>query len=246
MSSATGIPDSVPSAAERENEPLLGRPGDASQVEGTSIHGNLVLGTALLAQLGAILLFVLVWASIFTKPLILFSGHPLAQSLGVLTLVQSILILQPTHTPEQKRVGQWTHASLNLFAFLVLTAGVVIIEYNKFSSNGQHFHSVHGYLGVISSIVLLLQYFVGFTMWAVPQLYGGVENAQSVWKYHRWSGYLILVLLLATVISATQTPYNENVLKMKLWATALLSVIILIGVFPRVQLQKLGLKRSTN
>jgi len=122
-----------------------------------------------------------------------------------------------------------------------LVAGVTIIEYNKEKSHGQHFHSVHGYLGVMTSMVLLLQYLVGFTMWATPKLYGGEQNAKAIWKYHRISGYLSLVLLLATINSATQTYYTEHVLKLKLWATLILSVLVVVGVFPRIQKQKVGL-----
>lgn len=200
------------------------------------------IGTGILAQLGIVLLVALIWASVLTKKLILFSAHPLLQSLAVLTLTQSILTLQPTHTAEQKRIGQRIHASLNLVAFLLLVAGVTIIEYNKFASHGPHFHSIHGYLGVITSIFLLLQYLVGFTMWATPALYGGEHKAKSIWKYHRYSGYLALVLLLATVVSAVDTDFNRNVLKLKLWATALLSLLVLVGVLPRIQKQKLGFK----
>lgn len=195
--------------------------------------------------MGVVLLTILIWASVLSKPLILFSAHPLLQSLAVLTLAQSVLSLQPTHTADQKRTGQRVHAILNLVAFLMLVAGVTIIEYNKFSNNGAHFHSVHGYLGVITSVILLLQYGVGFTMWATPALYGGENNAKAIWKYHRWSGYTIFVLLLATVVSAVETDFNHNVLKMKLWAVVLLSVIILVGVVPRIQKQKLGFRGPT-
>lgn len=198
-------------------------------------------GTGVIAQFGAVILVAMIWASVFTKDLILFSGHPLAQSLAIFTLIQSVLSLQPTHTPDQKRTGQRVHAVLNFLAFLLLVAGLSIIEYNKFLQGpGSHFHSLHGYLGVILSIVLLLQYIVGFTMWATPSLYGGDDRAKSIWKYHRWSGYLVLVLLLVTVVTATGTPYNANVLKLKLWAVLITSLLILTGVMPRVQKQKLG------
>ncbi|KAK5997179.1 hypothetical protein PT974_02532 [Cladobotryum mycophilum] len=251
MASATGIPQRAPDNEEiigtysTESEPLLGRPGDASQHEGKSPLSNLVLGTGIIAQLGVVLLFVLIWASVFTKPMILFSGHPLAQSLAVLTLAQSILFLQPTHTAEQKRTGQRVHASLNLLAFLFLVAGVTIIEYNKVAGHNPHFHSVHAYFGVATSVVLLIQYFVGFTMWATPGLYGGEEKAKAVWKYHRYSGYATLILLLVTVNLATETDYNKHVLKIKLWATFLLSLLIVIGIYPRIQKQKLGLGRPS-
>ena len=45
MSSATGIPQENPVAQGRgEEEPLLGRPGDASQPDGTGIEFNLIIG----------------------------------------------------------------------------------------------------------------------------------------------------------------------------------------------------------
>lgn len=182
------------------------------------------------------------WVSVFTHPVSLFSVHPLAQSLAILTLVQSVLVLQPTVTPDQKRIGRRFHGLLNLLAFAFLVVGVFVIEYNKLVNKGVHFHSVHGYMGVITSIVLAVQYLVGFTMWLTPRLYGGEDNAKSIWKYHRFSGYVVLVLLLATVASATQTPYNNSTLKIKLWAVILLSVLILVGILPRIQKQKFGLK----
>ena len=206
---------------------------------------NACVGTGIIAQFGIVLLVILVWVSVFTKPLILFSGHPLAQSLGILFLIQSVLSLQPTHTPEQKRIGQKFHASLNLLAFLSLLSGIIVIEYNKVVNGLPHFHSVHAYLGVSASIVLLLQYLVGFTMFLTPALYGGVDNAKAVWKYHRLSGYLVLVLLLVTVCSAVETDFNKSTLKLQLWSVILLSLLVLVGVIPRIQLFKFGYRRTS-
>lgn len=46
MASATGIPEENPATQGRgEDEPLLGRAGDASQQEGKGIQFNFVLGT---------------------------------------------------------------------------------------------------------------------------------------------------------------------------------------------------------
>lgn len=177
----------------------------------------------------------------FLSPLILFSAHPLLQSVSVFAMTQSILILQPTITKTQKELGQKVHAALNFLGFASLIAGVVIIEYNKFSYHGPHFHSVHAYLGVITTSLVLLQYLVGVTMWKAPALYGGADKARAVWKYHRRSGYLVLLLMLATVASATQTDYNKNVLHIKLWAVLTLCVVIILGVFPRIKRAKLGL-----
>jgi hypothetical protein len=47
MSSATGIPENIEATMSEhgEQEPLLGRPGDASQPHGKPIYENLILGS---------------------------------------------------------------------------------------------------------------------------------------------------------------------------------------------------------
>ncbi|KAH7346728.1 eukaryotic cytochrome b561-domain-containing protein [Rhexocercosporidium sp. MPI-PUGE-AT-0058] len=246
MASATGIPETtlIPREGNGEDEPLLGRAGDAAQGEGKPIYYNLIIGTAIIAQAGILLLTASVWASVFLNPRILFSAHPLLNSGGLLILTQSILLLQPTHTPEQKRKGTVSHFILNNLALDALVAGLVIIEYNKFSHNGTHFVSAHAILGLSTYILLGIQALVGFSAYYVPQLYGSVDKAKSLYKWHRMSGYLVLVLMLATVAAATQTDYNKNVLDIKLWAILISAILVLVGVLPRIKKQKLGLSGS--
>jgi len=245
MASATGIPDAaiIPPEA-TEDEPLLGRPGGATQQEGKSLWFNLIIGTAVVAQAGILLLTVSVWASVFLSDLILFSAHPLLNSAGLLLLTQGILILQPTHTFDQKRYGTAAHFIFNNLGIDALLAGLVVIEVNKFSHNGTHFESPHAILGLTTYIVLAIQAFVGFTQYYTPSLYGGVDNAKSLYKYHRISGYVVLILLLATVAAATQTDFNKTTLGIKLWAVLVTAVLVLLGVIPRIKKQKLGLKPS--
>jgi hypothetical protein len=183
---------------------------------------------------------------VFTHPLILFSAHPLLNSAAILVLTQSILILQPTHTATQKRQGTIAHFTANNLALDLLIAGLVVIEYNKFSHGGVHFDSPHAILGLITYIVLAIQAFVGFTQYFVPQLYGSVSKAKSLYKWHRISGYIVLTLLLATATAATQTDYNKNVLHIKIWAVIMTALLVLIGVLPRIKKQKLGLGPKTS
>lgn len=120
-----------------------------------------------------------------------------------------------------------------------------IIEANKIRSHGEHFHSVHGYLGVATTVLLLVQYLVGFLMYGVPAVFDGLDGgAKSLYKYHRWGGYTIFVLLLATTASATWTEYNEFVLNIKPWTVLVAIVFIVVGVYPRISTTKLGLNRS--
>lgn len=154
--------------------------------------------------------------------------------------MQGVLVLQPTHTAQQKKEGTYTHAALNDVAVLTAIAGLVIIEYNKIDHDGRHFESAHAILGLITYIFILIQAAVGITQYFAPGLYGGEEKAKKLYKYHRVGGYVILAVMLATVCAATQTTFNNTVLHMQLWSVLVSSVIILIGVLARVKLSKFG------
>ena len=56
----------------------------------------------------------------------------------------------------------------------------------------------------------------------------------------RISGYAITFLALATVCAAPQTGFNESTLHIKLWAVIVASVLVVLGLIPRVKKHKLG------
>ncbi|PSN64299.1 hypothetical protein BS50DRAFT_528440 [Corynespora cassiicola Philippines] len=245
MASATGIPGNINAArGAGEDEPLLGRRGDASQMEGQPLYLNLWLGTAPIAQAGIWILAAIIWGAIFSHDLIFFSSHPLLNSAGLVLVTQAALILQPTHTPSQKRAGTTYHFLFNLVGVSALLAGLVIIEINKAGPGHEHFASPHAILGLLFYIFIFLQALVGFTQYYTPSLYGGVDNAKKVWKYHRASGYVVATLGLATVCASSWTTYSLFVAHIQHWAVIVASVLVLIGLVPRIKLQKLGLKKG--
>jgi hypothetical protein len=228
----------------------------------------LCVGTAPIAQAGIWILAAIVWGAIFSKKLIFFSAHPvrlhphilhshvrktamltlrviqLLNSAGFLLSIQAALILQPTHTPAQKKAGTIAHFLFHVLGASALTAGLVIIEMNKAGPGHEHFESAHARLGLAFYILVYIQALVGFTQYYVPQLYGSVDNAKSVYKYHRVAGYLIATLGLATICAATWTDYNLNLAHMQHWAVIVASVLVLAGVVPRIRLSKLGIKKE--
>lgn len=123
---------------------------------------------------------------------------------------------------------------------LAALAGLVVIEVNKFDHNGTHFESPHAILGLTTYILVIIQAIVGITQFFLPSLYGSVDNAKSLYKYHRMSGYVILLMMLATVCAATQTDFNKTVLGMQLWAVIVASVIMILGLGARIKLFKFG------
>ncbi|CAO2654152.1 Nn.00g108850.m01.CDS01 [Neocucurbitaria sp. VM-36] len=245
MASSTGIPSNAAAArGQSEEEPLLGRRGDASQADGQPLYYNLWIGTAPIAQAGIWILAAIVWGAILSQKLIFFSAHPLLNSAGFLLAIQAALVLQPTHTPEQKRAGTLAHFLFHVFGATALTAGLIIIEINKAGPGHEHFESPHARLGLLFYILVYIQAIVGFTQYYVPSLYGGIENAKSIYKYHRVFGYIIATLGLATICAASWTTYSLYVAHIQHWAVIVASVLVLVGVVPRIRLSKFGLKRE--
>lgn len=166
-------------------------------------------------------------------------GLQLLNSAALLLQVQAILVLQPTATPQQKTLGTRVHFALLAVSTLAFIAGFVFIEVNK----GDHprLTSPHGILGLITYIIIVLQALVGIAQYFLPvAIFGSVENGKKVYKYHRISGYVLLVLELATISAATQTGYNKTTLGIKLWVVLVTSVFVILGVGARIKKHKLG------
>jgi len=171
----------------------------------------------------------------------LLTSIQLVNSAGILLLTQAILVLQPTATPKQKTKGTHIHFVLNLTGTLALIAGLIIIEMNKASHPETRFTSVHGIMGLVTFILIIIQGLIGFAQFYVPEtVLGSVENGKMLYKYHRMSGYLILLMALATICAATQTGFNKGVLHIRLWAVLVASVLVLAGILPRIKKQKFG------
>lgn len=163
-------------------------------------------------------------------------------SAAVLLYTQGILVLQPTSTAKQKSQGTQVHFAINLVGTILLIAGLIVIEMNKASHPETRFQHPHGVLGLMTFILLAIQALVGFAQYYMPNLvFGSVDNAKRIYKFHRMSGYIILLMMLVTVADATDTAFNKNVLHMQLWPIIVAAILILAGVIPRIKRRKLGL-----
>lgn len=240
MASATGMPALVPDMESEETAPLLGRPGPIKQPRNSPLPLNFVSGWAPLALLSAVAFSILTIISALSfRPFIPFLIHPIAQSLCLLFVTMAILVLQPTHTAAQKEKGQKAHAVLMMLSLLCIFVGVSGIEYNKIISNGPHFHSPHGTMGILAVAWFLFQYVWGFTMLNTTSLYGGDAKAKAVWKHHRTAGYLLFLFMVGAVIAAGKTTFVEANMY-SVVAPAVLGALMILGVFARVRKEKMG------
>lgn len=120
----------------------------------------------------------------------LFGYHPLVQSLGLVLLVQSILVLQPTsqQDPARKQKALDLHQLLNLgLALPLLSAGATIMWYLHDQPGTSHFISWHGTLGTVAVLWAWVQAVVGAaSVWFDGKLLGGGAKAKAMWKWHRY------------------------------------------------------------
>ncbi|KAJ5390215.1 uncharacterized protein N7496_001283 [Penicillium cataractarum] len=225
----------------REQEPLLGSPSFTTQKQEAHIARNLITGTASVAQAGIWILAALVWSKVLALPFALFTGHPLLASTALLLQVQAALILQPTATPDQKLLGTRIHYTIQLISILCFLTAFIVIELNK--GDHPHFVSPHGIFGLITIILVVLQASVGVIQFFFPvAVLGSVDAGKRVYKYHRWAGYVLLLLEVSTVLAATKTPYNLNAIHIPTWGVLIAVILILLGVGARIKKGKLGLK----
>jgi hypothetical protein len=155
-------------------------------------------------------------------------------------IIQALLILQPTQSPSQKQLGTYIHATLVGIAILCFFTAFVIIEVNKASHPGNHFKSPHAILGIITYSFVLVQTIVGVLQFFFPDLLGGEERAKSIYKYHRISGYTIVLLTLVTVAAATWTDYVKEVLNVHHWGVIVAELLTVGGLYARLRKEKLG------
>jgi len=77
--------------------------------------------------------------------------------MALILITNALLLLQPTHTAEQKRIGAVTHGILNSLALASFTTAVIIILYNKAAHGADHFTTAHGRIGITTYILLIIQ-----------------------------------------------------------------------------------------
>ena len=222
-----------------ERQPLLPKLVGANvQPEDQPLRMNIATGTAVLAQIGAFGLLITVWYATLSTDVILASYHPLANSLGLLFLVQAILILQPTHTAAQKKQGAITHGALHSLGVISFVVGTSIIWYNKTSHSAPHYTSLHGKVGLATVILLVVQSVVGIVAFYFPSLLGGEAKAKATYKYHRMSGYVVAALVLTNVTLGTQTTWFHGKVP-ALWIWIVYDVLIVVGLAARVRVSKM-------
>jgi hypothetical protein len=199
---------------------------------------------AITAQLGLASFALLIWGSLLNTPYVFFNWHPALMTLALVIFTQGILTLQPATTPVEKVDGRNRHALIQTLGLTSAILGVSAIIYNKSSHNASHFTSPHGKFGIFMVSYLVIQLVFGSASVNAPGLFGGVSKAKALWKYHRLSGYVALMLAWATAEYGIQSDYivNEVLPSWGIAVAAISGALVILGVGGRIRPEKLGFK----
>jgi len=176
------------------------------------------------------------------KALGLFAYHPPLQTLSVVCFVSGIVSLQTTSLddPVSKKKGLSYHQVWNgLLGFPLIATGGTIMIYNKYSSGARHFTSWHSRFGITTLILITLQALVGGgSIWFGGRAFGGGDRAKAVYKYHRISGYVIVIFLLIAIHLAGGwsgwTVHNTSTIERVVFYTVL-PITAILGLSWRVR-----------
>jgi len=163
----------------------------------------------------------------------------------MILVMYGILTLQPTVYPKTKAAGLARHQLAILFlAVPLITFGTLAVWYNKWREDAYHFTTWHGKFGLISMIWMIVQISIGGgSVWFGGAAFGGGLKAKLVWKYHRLSGYILLLLLLLTAHLGgawSNWGHKYSVYGVRFIAFVLALSICACGVLIRVRLSKMS------
>jgi len=214
-----------------------------TRIEGESRRGDAVAFYA--AIVSTLVVFWTTWTIVLSsnpKALSWLAFHPTFNTLAVLCWIFGILTLQPTSQPKTKAAGLTRHQIAMLTSLLSVILGTSAVWTFKATYQLPHFKSWHGFFGLITFIWFIIQGMVGAgSVWFGGAAFGGGLKAKQVWKYHRLSGYMLLILLLTTIYFAgrTQLVSFHSSYVVRLIAYTLAPIFILVSVCSRVRPSKM-------
>ncbi|KAI8047390.1 eukaryotic cytochrome b561-domain-containing protein [Gilbertella persicaria] len=228
----------MPTLMNEETTPLINRFSSSQEKKDAYSKWSITTG---------LILFVSLILSVLVRiPFNIFTFHPVFMTIFIVLATEGITLLQPTSTAEEKKSGLKYHAIIQSASYLSAITGFSFIFYNKVISGKHHFESFHGKLGLFVFIFLAIQLIFGIAMAFLPRhAFGSVERGKSLWKYHRVSGYILLVLVWLTSQLGVRADYMYNNLYSVhlLWLHWVAVFLVFAGIANRIRLKKWGIKQ---
>lgn len=122
--------------------------------------------------------------ALLSKPLTLFTGHPLLMCLCWICACEGLICFK--QQTRSKSIDRHTLILSLLCCFCF--AGVSLVYINKQTANRLHFQTYHAFLGLILSLWIIGQ---SFGSAIIRFQFKGISRA--FWKIHKFSGILVMI-----------------------------------------------------
>jgi len=231
-------------------EPLIDQNSSLSQPLATRSHAEHSISTpigptafnmsfvfSLLVSFGALLFTGTVWYITSSADYLFFVWHPTLMSTVLLMATQGILVLQKAESRQEKDAGLNFHKLMQSVSFLSVIGGFYVIYTFKKEGGSEHFYSPHGKSGLMTFLLILVQAIAGSTLVNFPGVVGGAAKARALYKYHRFSGYVVLFFIWLTALGGTQADWTKAQFD-HLWVWLAAAGMVFVGIVGRVKSSK--------
>ncbi|XP_074536442.1 transmembrane reductase CYB561D2 [Halichoeres trimaculatus] len=194
-----------------------------------------------------ICIFFTVFITLLSRPgSSLFSWHPFMMTLAFsFFMTEAILLFSPHGSPMKRfshKVKGRVHWILQCLCVSSAVLGLAAIFYNKHLNGKPHFTSWHGFLGLLTVCVVVLQ-----SLAAVPLIYHSLAKGWSLAKlkrYHAASGLVTYLLGSASVLlGLCSTWFTTSVLGYTWYLSALCPAVTALVMMNQVTRAYMAKKR---
>lgn len=173
-----------------------------------------------------------------------FVFHPLFQTFGLTVLVMAVLTLQPATAGTCKLRSFERHRQLiGYLALPAFSLGSSAMFYNKHLHGALHFTTWHSTAGLSVGVLLVIQSLVGLGF-TIPSKEKPLLP-KTLFKYHRLSGYFLLLPLLALTVALggghSTWATTQASLTIRILFVDFPALLIVLSLWARLRKHKLGL-----
>ncbi|KAJ2449514.1 hypothetical protein EV183_004858 [Coemansia sp. RSA 2336] len=192
----------------------------------------------LMAHVAMLGYLLLVWRQLLDHMSESFAWHPILMSVALVMSTEGVVVMQhaPWPVPYQHRKSRKFHYITHSFAGLLLLAGIVKCTLHG-DAQQQGASAAHRVMGMAGGMA-----FVGQFLFGVCLVTRGRKHKKLWYKYHRATGYGVLVILWAAAWLGVHSKWSQSKRAPSEWLWLLCFALLIVSVLAPVDLAKFGFR----
>ncbi|KAI9480154.1 hypothetical protein BX667DRAFT_513952 [Coemansia mojavensis] len=191
----------------------------------------------LMAHVAMLGYLLLVWRQLLDHMRESFAWHPILMSVALVMSLEGVVILQyaPWPVPYQHRKSRKFHYVMHSIAGLLQIAGIIKCTLNGGAQQGAG--AAHKVIGMVGGTA-----FVGQFLFGVCLATRSRKNRKHWYKYHRATGYGVLVILWTAAWLGVHSKWSQSKRAPSEWLWLICFGLLIVSVLVPVDLAKFGFR----